>query len=1082
MTREDILEMCGNESVFERAERILSQGRLREINIDSDPDGATISAVADGSHGEEYDLFIRYDSESDTIIDDDCSCPAAYNYFGLCKHRAALALYWLGQMKKERGGAPGKSCTWTDQAMRELIQTCSRKNRLRMQRPEGDIRLEPTLVDEGGYYGDRKHLHLTFRIGNDKMYVIRDLYEFTSDIISERVHEYGKQLSFLHSKSIFEEKSWAYVEMIMTTIGSMDSYYYARSQKKELPLPEWLAEKFFMMNLGGEIDFESVRKKTKRLKVLDQDPPIKFRLRKDEQENKYTLSVPAADILEGPRELFVFAGGAVYRCGAALKETLEMFEAYISPARERLYSIAEPDMAVFCGTVLPLLKASGKLDAGKESLEQYEPVPAEFAFYLDERDGEISVKPEVIYGEKRCSLLDTANDGVYRDSMEERRIHDMLAAYFPRRSDSGDALWFPSDEDDRFYRLLSTGVHQMEAEGEVYATDSFKKRKIVNSSRARVGVAVKSGLLELSVHTDGFPREELAGILASYRLRKKYYRMKSGDFLELKDSPLEAVAELCEGLGLDGNQITETAAAVPEYRAFYIDRVLSDHRENLQVDRSREYKAVIRGMKQVEDSDYRIPEGLENVLRSYQRTGYRWLRTLDALGFGGILADDMGLGKTVQVIAFLLAKKQEAVSEESARPDALSLIVCPASLVYNWAREIERFGKGLTVQIIAGNAESRQEMIKAAGGADVWITSYDLLKRDLELYDGLQFGAQVLDEAQNIKNHGTAAAKSVKKIKAGTRFALTGTPIENRLSDLWSIFDFLMPGILGTYEKFKKTYELPIVKSQDEAAAERLKKMVTPFILRRLKKDVLKELPEKTEQVIYVQMEPEQGKIYAASADRLMGMLEKSSEEQVKRQKLQILAELTKLRQICCDPRLLYEDYKQTACKLTACMELVRSAAESGQKVLIFSQFTSVFDILRPMLTAGGMESYLLTGETPKHKRLVMAESFNRDQVPVFLVSLKAGGTGLNLTGASIVIHFDPWWNLAAQNQATDRAHRIGQRQPVTVYRLIARDTIEERILDLQEKKRALAGQVLESENISAAGLTREDLMEILKG
>ena len=352
----------------------------------------------------------------------------------------------------------------------------------------------------------------------------------------------------------------------------------------------------------------------------------------------------------------------------------------------------------------------------------------------------------------------------------------------------------------------------------------------------------------------------------------------------------------------------------------------------------------------------------------------------------------------------------------------------------------------------------------------------------MEAYQEALFDTVFIDEAQNIKNHGTQTAKAVKALGCARRFALTGTPIENSLSELWSIFDFLMPGFLGGYKHFKEKYEQPVAARQDEVAAERLRRMIRPFILRRLKKEVLKELPDKLEEVVYSRMETAQREIYEARVQRLLDSLSKQSQEEYRVGKLQILAELTHLRQLCCDPSLVYENYDGGAAKVDTCVELVNNAVEAGNKVLLFSQFTSMLDIIRRRLDEAGIGYYILTGSTSKEKRNELVKSFNGDGPPVFLISLKAGGTGLNLTAASIVIHFDPWWNQAAQNQATDRAHRIGQQQVVTVYKLIMKDTLEEKILEMQERKAGLSEEIMADGSISEVIGSKEEFMEILRG
>jgi len=376
----------------------------------------------------------------------------------------------------------------------------------------------------------------------------------------------------------------------------------------------------------------------------------------------------------------------------------------------------------------------------------------------------------------------------------------------------------------------------------------------------------------------------------------------------------------------------------------------------------------------------------------------------------------------------------------------------------------------------------RADLDSKAGTDTVLITSYELLRRDVELYEGIRFGVQVIDEAQYIKNHDTKASRAVKEIRADFKIALTGTPIENRLSELWSIFDYIMPGFLYGYEQFRKRLERPIVAGGSEAAMERLHRMIGPFILRRLKKDVLRDLPDKIEENMLARLEGEQRQLYDAQVRVLRDMLKGQTEEEFAREQIAVLAMLTRLRQLCCDPGLLYGDYEGGAAKVDLAMELVESAISGGHKILIFSQFTSLLTVLEGRLAAAEIPYYKLEGSTPKKQRMEMAEAFNRegDATPVFLISLKAGGTGLNLTAADVVIHFDPWWNQAAQNQATDRAHRIGQKQVVNVYRLIAQNTIEENIQRLQQRKADLADAVLGGEQVGSGRISRDDLLEIL--
>ena len=360
------------------------------------------------------------------------------------------------------------------------------------------------------------------------------------------------------------------------------------------------------------------------------------------------------------------------------------------------------------------------------------------------------------------------------------------------------------------------------------------------------------------------------------------------------------------------------------------------------------------------------------------------------------------------------------------------------------------------------------------------VTSYDLLKRDIEFYEEKEFYYQIIDEAQYIKNHTTAAAKAVKAVKSRTRYALTGTPIENRLSELWSIFDFLIPGYLYGYDVFRNDFEAPIIRNEDKGALERLQRMTSPFILRRMKENVLKDLPEKLEENRYVKFDAQQQQLYDAQVLHMKQRIGMQDAQEFQRNKIQILAELMKLRQICCDPELCFENYKGESAKLDACVDLGDSGVVERNKLLLFSQFTSMLDLIAKRMEKEQISFYTITGATPKERRLQLVKAFNGDDTKVFLISLKAGGVGLNLTGADVVIHYDPWWNQAVQNQATDRTHRIGQTKVVVVYRLIAKGTIEEKIQELQESKRALSDQIIQGDTGQLGGMSREDFMSLL--
>ncbi|HZC36601.1 MAG TPA: DEAD/DEAH box helicase, partial [Chthoniobacterales bacterium] len=461
-----------------------------------------------------------------------------------------------------------------------------------------------------------------------------------------------------------------------------------------------------------------------------------------------------------------------------------------------------------------------------------------------------------------------------------------------------------------------------------------------------------------------------------------------------------------------------------------------------------------------------VPLGsLEEILRPYQKEGVYWLYFLHQNQLGGILADEMGLGKTLQVLAYL-----RTVS-------APSLVVCPASLLFNWRREAERFTPDLKVLSIDGaDRSSRFRMIPEQ---DVVLTSYPLLRRDIEFYRPFHFGAIILDEATHIKNPDTQNAQAATALRGERRFVLTGTPVENSVRDLWSIMNFALPGYLGSREDFRERYELPINRGS-EAERQRLAKRLRPFMLRRLKKDVLQDLPEKLEQTAFCDLSDEQRELYAklqAEGRKKLDLLAK--EKGSNQARMTMLTTLLRLRQACCDLRLLGQEPEARSGKLDLLLELLEEAIDGGHRVLVFSQFVTMLNLIRQELETLDAQYCYLDGST--QDRAAVVDRFqNQPDIPVFLISLKAGGVGLNLAAADTVFHFDPWWNPAVEDQATDRAHRIGQRRVVTSYKLISRGTVEEKILTLQNKKREIIDATVESEEPLMTGLTQEEIANLL--
>ena len=731
--------------------------------------------------------------------------------------------------------------------------------------------------------------------------------------------------------------------------------------------------------------------------------------------------------------------------------------------------INKEDYRAFCGNVLLRLKKHIGIVCEDIDIEEYMPTKAKINVYIDNDEGKVSLKLQAIYGKDVYDVFEVHNESrEYRDITRESNALEVVQQYFDVVEDEeGSRKWQINDE-DKLFDFLDDGVAKLNDIADVFMADVLNSFRVIQVPKPSVGISLVGNLIDINIESDKLNMEEMYEVLQAYRLRKKYYRMKNGDFLRIDDGNVAFLSEITTGLMVQKQDILNGDFKVKNYYAGYINSTFKEFSTDDTIRRDSDFKKIIRDLKDVGETDYSVPVELNAKLRKYQKTGYRFLSVLSDFNFGGILADDMGLGKTLQVITLLEARKKQA------------LIVCPSSLVYNWESEINRFAPDLSVLTIIGDKERRKNLLDDSEEYHILLTSYDLLKRDIGEFENKEFDYIIIDEAQYIKNPATQVSIAVKRLKGQHKFALTGTPIENRLSDLYSIFDFIMPGYLSDYKTFRDKYEEPIVLNNDEEVLNRFKKVVSPFILRREKSDVLKDLPAKIENVVYVNMTEEQQKLYNARVNALKTELANKNDKEFREDKLKILAELTRLRQICCNPDICYENYHGGSGKMDTCIELIKNAIEGGHRILVFSQFVQMLLRIYGELEKCGINVLMLSGKNTKEERRKMVEEFQEEKVPVFLISLKAGGTGLNLTAADIVIHFDPWWNGAVQNQATDRAHRIGQIRTLTVMKLVAKGTIEQKIMDLQERKLKLADNVVSGENMSNINVNLDDLKEIL--
>lgn len=1092
---------------YNRGCAFYEKNKIIDFTVDAESEFDYVNAVAAEHVTLKYHVSMIYDKTEDLPSELECQCPSFYHAGGPCHHCAALLLKYENFCNRHRmeadqaakqkaakeklekigkGWPPAASGTnktkhqTTPEIKKMLYQTQMKKALpLIQENLYGMVRLEPRL----SVRQDRVFM-LEFKVGVSQMYVLKDIYTFVNDFKTQENVIYGRKLQFVHCREMFDESSKPLLDFLFNWaednrrryLGSAYYGFYNRAAMPSLRFIDLTSRELeaFLDAMGSRPFFFSGFSEMDggMWKVVEERPPLELKI--IGRESGIEVRFPGPVGKEGIKSYLWFADGTVYKTPLEQIEEILPFLDCLPALPGRKAFIRAEDVPVFCRELLPALEEHFCCQKVRFDESDYGIIPVSFQFYLDApKPGLITCRPVAVYGDKKYDVYNSGEEAERRDLAKEAEA-GRLVSYYCNAYDEENYRMAAANE-DLIYGLLTEGIPKMQQAGEVLVSDSLKPVRVLPAPKAAVTVSITAGMLELSMTAGDMSWEELVEILSKYDRKKRYYRLPDGTFLNMEEGDLKTLAELKDGLGLSDEQLRQNRFALPKYRAMYLDGELKEH-PALAVGRDRNFKSLVRNMRTVEDNDFEIPPKLEGILREYQKRGFLWIKTLKANGFGGILADDMGLGKTLQVIAFLTSEFAERNEGEPCR----CLIVSPASLVYNWDSEFRRFAPHLPVAMVTGTALERRKLVENCPQVQILLTSYDLLKRDSEVYETLCFQYQVIDEAQYIKNHSTQAAKAVKLVEAGFKLALTGTPVENRLSELWSIFDYLMPGFLYSYQKFKKEVEAPVVLDQDEAAMRKLKKMITPFVLRRLKSDVLSDLPDKIEKNLSARLEGEQQKLYDAHVKRLKLFLEKQSDEELRHSKIQILAELTKLRQICCDPGLIFEGYRGESVKTDLCVDLICNAVEGGHKILLFSQFTSMLERLEERLKKENIPFYSLTGSTGKEKRMQLVEAFNRDDTPVFCISLKAGGTGLNLTGADIVIHYDPWWNLAVQNQATDRAHRIGQKQVVTVYRLIANGTIEENITMIQEKKRMLAEEILSGEGMKAATFSREELMELL--
>ncbi|QLL73948.1 DEAD/DEAH box helicase [Lactobacillus crispatus] len=915
---------------------------------------------------------------------------------------------------------------------------------------------------------------LTFKLGKNKhLYKVKDLNQLVDASRHSSSLKLGKFFNepINQAKMDIDSQHWlSFIEKIIDARNLNEEFYYNySSQVGRITLENSVADEV------NDLLYQGVKLYSNEQPIGYTTDQLDLNIKIETQKSSALVSVedlPVSTIITGSHAYYGYYKDVWIKYIGLTPASLHNLG--LQPGAEMQFS--KKTVAKFAHNILPKFEQTKFiLVSGTDELKAILPPEAHFLFKLDYRVGSILCVARVQYGDAQYELNQGYTEEDRRDVEKETAAWKHINTYF---SDYQHGRYVLSNEDsDVVQAFLDDGINELKRLGEVQITANFRSllKGIKINLDVGVGINLTNELLDIDLADQKMSWEDIQAALKAYQEKRKYFVLKNGMLAKAEQPTIEQLAQTLHDLGISFKDFIHGKLHLPAYRAFYFAKQMKAANA-LHFLTNESFNTLINDLAKNQLKQNQIPVSLQNILRPYQKIGFNWLSTIVNYKFGGLLADEMGLGKTLQIISLLLARKEKMQNQLP------SLIVAPASVIYNWQAEVKKFAPSLNVALLDGTKKERERLLLDAKKYNLLISSYQSLNRDLEAYQNLIFDVEVIDEAQNIKNQQSVTAKTVKVIKAHHKLALTGTPIENKLSELWSIFDYLMPGFLGSYPDFRKKYELPIVKEQDKEAEDQLANMIIPFILRRLKKDVLRDLPDKDEEIVPVKMNKKQADLYNMQTQKIIAQLNGQGDEDFKRSRFQILAQITKLREICCDPHLLYENYHGKSNKLIATIELIKNNLANGHKILLFSQFTAMLDILHENLARLRLPLFTITGSTPKTKRQEQVQKFNQMAQPgVFLISLKAGGTGINLTGADVVIHYDPWWNLAAEKQATDRAHRIGQKHSVKIYKMVTEDSIEERIIALQQKKAELADIILQNDQIADATMSKDDLIKILK-
>ncbi|EOP42077.1 DEAD/DEAH box helicase [Bacillus cereus] len=1057
-----IKEVCG-ETSYKRGEAYYKSNKviINHYNENKEICEATVKG------NEDFHVTVEKAKKGDVVAK--CSCPSLASFQTYCQHVAAV-LIQINYNQQTGGMVPISSgnMSGNDQLTSGMFHLFAEKPlRPKSKQHRFDTReilhvefiCTPVVTKNGGAL-----LGIQFKLA--KMYFVNHIREFLSNVEKRGSYNCSNEFTYTPDVHSFKQETDAIIQQLIKIYHNEKMYedtleVHAKQDDSMILIPP--ASWKDMLSLLSKVEFVELNQDGKSFHGLQISKgllPLHFEFNKG-SNGGFTLYIDGLQQVE-VMDTYSYAlfGGKLYQLNAEdCKRLIELQKMMNRSSSNQLYIPADK-MEHFVAKVVPGLMKLGTVRIDEVVADCVETPSLKAKLYLDRVKNRLLAGLEFHYGNVVINPLEEdGQPSVFnRDEKKEKEILDIMSESAFAKTEGG---YFMHNEEAE-YNFLYHAVPTLKGLVDIYATSAIKLRIHKGDTAPLIRVRRKERIDWLSFRFDikGIPEAEIKGVLVALEEKRKYYRLASGALLSLESKEFNDINQFIKESSIRKEFLKGEEIEVPLIRSV---KWMNSLQEGNVLSLDESVQELVENIQNPKKLKFAVPSGLDAIMREYQTYGFQWMKTLAYYRFGGILADDMGLGKTLQSIAFI-----DSVLPEIREKKLPILVVSPSSLVYNWLSELKKFAPHIRAVIADGNQAERRKILKDITKFDVVITSYPLLRRDIRLYEQ-PFHTLFLDEAQAFKNHTTQTARAVKTVQAEYRFGLTGTPVENSLEELWSIFHVVFPELLPGRKEF------------GDLRREDIAKRVKPFVLRRLKGDVLHELPEKIEHLQSSELLPDQKRLYAAYLAKLREeTLKHLDKDTLRKNKIRVLAGLTRLRQICCHPALFVDDYKGSSAKFDQLLEILEECRSTGKRILIFSQFTKMLSIIRRELNRQAVPYFYLDGSTPAQERVELCNRFNEGEGDLFLISLKAGGTGLNLTGADTVILYDLWWNPAVEQQAADRAYRMGQKNTVQVIKLVAHGTIEEKMHELQESKKNLIAEIIEPGEEKLSSITEEEIRDIL--